>query len=116
MATLTVDKVAIGMIVDTDVKDRSGRLLLRAGTEVTDKTLKTLRTWGVAEVSVRADSASDAAVADTPIATLDPATLAAINAQVDDLFIHNDMNVPTVKTLHDVVVDRLATKAQGKRS
>lgn len=116
MATLSVDKVAIGMIVDADVKDRSGRLLLRAGTEVNDKTLKTLRTWGVAEVSVRADSASEAAAADTPIAALDPATLNAIKAQVDELFIHNDINIPTVKALHDVVVDRLASKAQGKRT
>lgn len=116
MALLTLDKLVNGMIVDADVKDRSGRLLLRAGSDVNDKTLKILRTWGVAEVSVRSDTTASANSADSSAQQVDAAAMATLTQQVDDMFQHNDLSVSTVATLRDIVLERLAARTQGKRA
>ena len=43
MPTLLTDDLAPGMVLAQDVKDRSGRLLVRTGTELTERSLKVLR-------------------------------------------------------------------------
>ena len=55
MPTLVTEDLAPGMVLDQDVKDRSGRLLVRSGSELTERSLRVLRTWGVVEVRVLED-------------------------------------------------------------
>jgi hypothetical protein len=52
MALIRFDNLAAGMLLAKDVFDRSGRLLLAGGTELTPKHIRILQTWGVSEVDI----------------------------------------------------------------
>jgi hypothetical protein len=47
MGKIAVDSLEPGMVLASDVHDRTGRLLLGAGIELTPKHLVIFRTWGV---------------------------------------------------------------------
>ena len=52
MGVVTIDNLTEGMVLADNINDRSGRLLLNAGTELTTKQLRMLRTWGVPEADI----------------------------------------------------------------
>jgi len=52
MGMAPIDNLVVGMVLDADVRDRTGRLLLGSGTELTSKHLHIFRTWGVLKVSI----------------------------------------------------------------
>ena len=52
MPKVAVADIEVGMMLATDVKDRSGRTLLKAGIELTDKHIKIFKTWGVTQVEI----------------------------------------------------------------
>ncbi|SHJ19193.1 HDIG domain-containing protein [Malonomonas rubra DSM 5091] len=52
MAIVSIDNLAAGMVLASDLKGSGGRMLLPAGVELQDNHLKTLKAWGVAEVDV----------------------------------------------------------------
>lgn len=55
MTTIRISQVNAGQQVAADVKDRSGRILLRAGSELTEKNIKIIKSWGVVEIDVTGD-------------------------------------------------------------
>ncbi|MDH5518377.1 MAG: hypothetical protein OEY36_11270 [Gammaproteobacteria bacterium] len=52
MSVIRISQVVSGQVVISDVKDRSGRVLLAAGTGLSDESIKIIKSWGVAEVDV----------------------------------------------------------------
>jgi len=52
MANISLDGVETGTTLATDVADRNGRVLLKAGVTLNDKHIRTLQTWGVLEVDI----------------------------------------------------------------
>lgn len=52
MAQVYIDQLATGMVLNSDVKDQNGRLLLKAGTELTEKHLYIFRSWGITEADI----------------------------------------------------------------
>lgn len=105
MAIITIDNLAPGMLLKSNVCDRSGRLLLPAGNELTEKHLRIFRTWGVLE----ADVAGDAALETVPSSNgedIDPALLADAEAAVAGLFVHNDPEHPAIGELMRLCVRR----------
>ena len=52
MGMTPIDNLTVGMVLDADVRDRTGRLLLGSGAELTAKHLHIFRTWGVLKVSI----------------------------------------------------------------
>lgn len=52
MEYVTLDQIQTGMVVEENVVDKSGRMLLPAGKEITEKHLKVFKTWGVTHVAV----------------------------------------------------------------
>jgi hypothetical protein len=56
---VALDNLETGMVLAAEVHDRSGRLLLGAGTELNQKHLVIFRTWGVAEVNIAGADDSD---------------------------------------------------------
>jgi len=52
VAIIALDNLTTGMVLAADVHDRSGRLLLGEGTELTQKHLGIFRTWGITEASI----------------------------------------------------------------
>lgn len=52
MDVIATENLSPGMVLEKDVHDRSGRLLLGAGAELTGRQIHILRTWGVVEVAI----------------------------------------------------------------
>lgn len=109
MPTLLTDDLAPGMVLSQDVKDRSGRLLVRTGTELTERSLKVLRTWGVVEVTVEEDeqtSQLDTVEHEHPLANTDPELVTRAMAHAEHIFRHVDMSHPAAAALASLVVER----------
>ncbi|SNB45135.1 hypothetical protein [Geobacter sp. DSM 9736] len=59
MGKVLLDNLKAGMVLASDVHDRTGRLLLGAGSELSEKHLHIFRTWGVAEVEITGVDTAD---------------------------------------------------------
>jgi hypothetical protein len=105
MPLVQIDNLETGMVLRTAVCDRSGRLLLPAGSELTDKRLRILRAWGVFEADVEGNDTVEA----TPppqADDLDPALVAAAEESVARLFSRNDPGHPAISELRRLCVVR----------
>lgn len=52
MGMIPIDSLETGMVLASNVNDRTGRLLLGSGVELTQKHLIVLRTWGIEEADI----------------------------------------------------------------
>jgi hypothetical protein len=99
LGLLALDNLEEGMVLKSDVFDRSGRLLLGRDTELTVKHLRMFRTWGVAEADIVGIDDQDQA-GDTSIAAdVDPALLSAVEAEMHQMFRNADLSYPAMKEL-----------------
>lgn len=105
MAIIILDNLAAGMLLRSNVCDRSGRLLLPAGNELTEKHLKIFRTWGVIEADIVGDDSGETAPFDSG-EELDPARLAEAEAAMAKLFVHNNPEHPAIMELLKICVQR----------
>ena len=53
MALISIDDVKEGLVLDKEVKNGHGQLLLQAGVKLTERHVNMLRAWGIPEVVVR---------------------------------------------------------------
>ena len=97
MSKIPTDKLIPGMLLANDVRDRNGRLLLKAGAELSDKHLHILRTWGIVEAEVAGvdENLEGSSGADA----IDPELQASIVAKITPLFRHTDLSHPAMKEL-----------------
>jgi hypothetical protein len=109
LGTVPIDNLAAGMLLKSDVRDRSGRLLLPEGSELTEKHLQIFRTWGVLEAEIVGDSDNEAGVQGSD--EIDPEALAEAEAHVTSLFMHNNLEHPAIKELLRLCIVRKATHA-----
>ena len=110
MAIMALEGLEVGMTLKSAVCDRSGRLLLPEGVELSEKHLKIFRTWGVTEADVVAEGNDESETGPLPISG-DPALIAAAQAEVERLFIHNDPQHPLINELIRICVARKVTHA-----
>ena len=107
MAIVQIDNLSAGMVLKSNVCDRSGRMLLPEGAELTEKHLQIFRAWGVVEAEVVGDSDGDGAL--PGVEEVDPEALAEAEALVKPLFLHNDLEHPAIKELLRICIARRAT-------
>ena len=83
MAKVKVENLEPGMIAGADVKNLDGMLLMPAGGELSERHIRILNTWGIAEVAVRTDDqAEDEAAARRPVpAEASPARVRELKAR-----------------------------------
>jgi hypothetical protein len=94
---VSIENIETGMVLAGDVHDRSGRMLLGAGAELTQKHLVIFRTWGVLEADIAghgSDEDSDKIPAD-----VDPLELAAAEQALAPLFRHSNREHPAIAEL-----------------
>ena len=109
MANVVIDNLVTGMVVSSDVHDRSGRLLLSAGIKLNDKHLRMFRTWGVVEVDI-ADG--DARKTIQPIAReIDTQRLQALETELKPLFRNTNLAHPAMEELFRLCLLRKALHA-----
>jgi len=53
MALISTEEIKVGMILEKDVKNGHGQILIRAGAEITERHLTLIRSWGVTEAMVK---------------------------------------------------------------
>ncbi|MDD2736134.1 MAG: hypothetical protein PHF56_19560 [Desulfuromonadaceae bacterium] len=94
MGTVAIENIETGMVLASDVRDRSGRMLLGAGAELTQKHLVIFRTWGILEADIEGQGSNDAA-GQIP-ADVDPLELAAAEQALAPLFRHTNLNHPVI--------------------
>lgn len=110
MAVVHIDNLAPGMVLGRNVCDRSGRMLLPTGAELTEKHFSIFRMWGVLEVEIVGEGiAEDAEAAQHE--EVDPELLRQARAEVERLFLHNDPEHPAVKELLRISTERRAASA-----
>jgi hypothetical protein len=94
---VAIENIEPGMVLASDVHDRSGRMLLGGGAELTQKHLVIFRTWGVLEADIVGQGNDEAA--DQIPADVDPLELAAAEQELAPLFRHTNRVHPAMVEL-----------------
>ncbi len=102
MALLEIDSLTPGMKVGKDVVEASGQVLLRTGTEITEKHLRVLRSWGIQQVEIEGPKPPDNE--DSLLARATPAVLDRVHATVATRFRHADPAHPGIAELMRLAV------------
>lgn len=97
MGIVAIEQIETGMVLASDVHDRSGRMLLGGGAELTQKHLVIFRTWGVLEADIVGQGSDDAA--DQIPADVDPEELVAAEQALAPLFRHTNRSHPAIVEL-----------------
>lgn len=97
MALVEIDSLVPGMKVGKDVVESSGQILLRVGTEINEKHLRILRSWGVQQVDIEGPKPPDAE--DNFLARATPAMLDRAQAAVGERFHRADPAHPAIAEL-----------------
>lgn len=115
MAVIRISRIKPDQEVAIDVKDRSGRVLLSAGTKLTEKTIKIIKSWGVMEVDVLGEIAeSDNTFERTNI---DTGIFQVAELELSNRFRFLNKNHPFISELYDICLQReLAAKESSKRA
>ena len=106
MGKLTVDQLEPGMTVASDVHDRTGRFLLGAGTELTQKHLMVFRTWGIGEVDIVGAAGGETLLPLPPEVTREQ--LEAAEPSLSHLFRLSNMDHPAIALLFRLAALRKA--------
>jgi len=110
LAVVHIDNLFPGMTLSRNVCDRSGRMLLPAGAELTEKHFSIFRMWGVLEVEIVGETVVEDV--DAPLhQEIDPELLSEARAEVEWLFSYNDPEHPAIKELMRICTERRATRA-----
>ncbi len=102
-----VDDLVAGMVIAEEVRDQQGRLLMPAGTALTDRHLRAFSLWGIMTIRVRGEGGADAEEA--PL-ELTPEQVAEAEAIVRARFPVADLDHPFVAELL-----RLAALREARR-
>jgi hypothetical protein len=104
-----------GMTLESDVRDRSGRLLLRLNTQITEKSLRTLKAWGVTGVRIK-DVADTASSADgNPVPDISPAILKAARDEASNFFTLSNLEHPLILELFEICVTKISLRGQEQK-
>jgi len=97
MGLLTLDNIAEGMVLKSDVLDRSGRLLLSCGVELNAKHLRMFRMWGIAESDIV--GVDDQTGGEPLFADVDPERANIAKNELRILFRNSELSYPAMGEL-----------------
>ena len=109
MPKIKVEQLQAGMRVAAEVKNMDGMLLLPAGSDLTEKHIQILQSWGVVEVNVE-DTGQPLAEPANPLAQLSPDELARLSTQLQKRFWELDLNQPVQAAVFNAALRRSARK------
>jgi len=91
------------MILSSDVKDRGGRALLKAGIELTEKHLKIFKTWGITHIEIEGD---DTTTSLQTVINAHPELDAVAQQAAENQFRHTDPDHQFIKELKALWIQR----------
>lgn len=102
---VAVEALEVGMLLADEVRDQQGRLLMPAGTELTERHLRAFQLWGIMTVRIRAGDGAEPA--EPP---LTPGQLAAGRAVVLGRLRQRDRSHPFLAELVERCAEREARR------
>ncbi len=113
MQTISVSKATPGMVLGREVVNRDGRRLFDTGIELSKKTIRTLKMWGILEVAIQGDDIpADPSSRNLPPGQKTPDQKEA-TARLKRYFRHNDLENTVVKKIFDLSLERMVTHVGG---
>ena len=100
MGIIHIDKLKPGMVLDQEVRDINGRLLLKKEKEIQSSHIRIFKIWGVTEVNIRGSNGGK----DTSTGPKDPELVEKIEENTKELFRHVDLEHPAVKEIFRISV------------
>ena len=82
MIHVGVENLKPGLILERPVKNSQGILLLEAGARITRKNIRTFKSWGVTDVTIKGEAVSDGDSAGNPAVRL----MESVDKQLQDKF------------------------------
>lgn len=110
MLFLSIDQLKPGMILDSDVTDVNGRLLLTKGKTICANHLTLFRMWGIPEVPVQRTGDSGAGNG----RPLDPERMRQVAERLKPAFAANDLGHPVVAEIFRQAVLHRSCKPDGR--
>ena len=106
MGVINLEHIESGMILCKDITNRNGLVLLRGGQEITEKHLKILRMWGIAEADIQDVDKEE--IMNKATAEIDPRILEEAKIKANEIFRHTDHEHPFIQELFRLVTLDLA--------
>jgi len=103
MALINFEDLVVGMKVTDAVKDQAGRMVMSAGSEITQKHLRIFKMWGITQVEVDADAENVELYGSLAV---DQGLIDDCDAEARLLFRHTDLDNAVVAQLFKLVVQR----------
>ena len=103
MATIRLKHLELGALLSDDVKDINGRMLLKAGSEITEKHLKILKTWGVTEVAIVGEDPPENEI-EIELSEVAPELMKQVEQSIDKYFILCNKEHPVNRELRGYMI------------
>ena len=104
MGIINIEDVKLGMTLAGDLKDRSDTVILSAGAEITDRSIRVFKAWGITEVDV--EGVDQAELTTAASARVDPALLQEAEASAENFFRHANSDHPAMDRLRRIFIQR----------
>ncbi|MGA2331536.1 MAG: hypothetical protein ABSG75_07235 [Syntrophales bacterium] len=104
MGIINLEDIRVGMVLAGDIKERSGRILLAGGNEITEKHLRVFKMWGITEADIKDVEKEE--IAASIVARLDPSLFHDVQTRMRERFCLADMEHPFVEELFRLVTIR----------
>ena len=100
MSIIHINKLKPGMVLDEEVRDINGRLLLKKDKQIQTAHIRVFKIWGITEVNIRGSNSSK----DASVSSVDPEQIEKIKQNTLDLFRHVDLDHPAIKELFRISI------------
>ncbi len=111
MGVLSLEAINPGMVLAGDVKDRNGRVLLSAGSEITERHLRIFKMWGILTVQVHGEEKEESPLPMTSAPDLEE--IQRVEREVAELFCHHDLSHPFIKELFRLAIFERLSGLEG---
>ena len=102
MGIIHINKLKPGMLLDQEVRDINGRLLLEMNKKIQPAHIRIFKIWGVTEVNIRGNNGNGSK--DTSTGPADPELIEQIKENTQDLFRYVDLEHPAIKEIFRISV------------
>lgn len=112
MPTFSISDLQPGMITAADIKDRLGRPILKENTELTEKHINVLKTWGISHVEIAGNESKTSL---QEIIEAHPEYLEEAQRAAEQRFQHAALDHPLIKSLRAIWQERYIKHKAGQQ-
>jgi HD-like signal output (HDOD) protein len=100
MGIIHINKLKPGMVLDEEVRDINGRLLLKKNKQIQSAHIRIFKTWGITEVNICGNNRSK----NVSASSVDPEQIEKIKESTLDVFRHVDLDHPAIKEIFRISI------------